>query len=41
MMKFEAASQEEATRQLASTIPDGRVCMAMSGELTVLRNTNA
>lgn len=30
MMKFEAASQEEATRQLASTIPDGRAWQAKS-----------
>lgn len=29
-MKFEAASQEEATRQLASTIPDGRAWQAKS-----------
>lgn len=30
MMKFEAASIEEATRQLASTIPDGRAWQAKS-----------
>jgi len=30
MMKFEAASQEEVTRQLASTIPDGRAWQAKS-----------
>lgn len=30
MMKFEASSQEEATRQLASTIPDGRAWQAKS-----------